>query len=292
MTNTRQGVITRDFGDEPEYGRMMADYRRHLRARGLSDGTVAQRLLHIEHLHAHYRDLLSVTTENLESLLSARRHTHAAESRRSMRSSWQRFYAWANKTGRLDTDPAAQLAPIRLPRVVARIADDNKVIAALSKATARDATMILLGRLAGLRLSEITTLRTEHREGTVLRVKGKGEHTRMVPIHPDLLEALTRLERIVGAGYYFPGRFGGHMHPTAVGKIIYRTTGCNPHSLRHAAATAAYGSTKDLRGLQEWLGHKNLSATERYVHVRPEQIRAISAATSIGARAHEGDEVW
>jgi site-specific recombinase XerD len=72
------------------------------------------------------------------------------------------------------------------------------------------------------------------------------------------------------------------MHPQSVNKIITRVTGWNPHSLRHAAATVAYEGTHDLRAVQELLGHSSLATTERYLHVRVDQVRAAVNATRLG----------
>ncbi|TAM68160.1 MAG: hypothetical protein EPN48_11750 [Microbacteriaceae bacterium] len=286
MTNTALNVIERtNLPDLDEFGLMMRDYRMHLRARGLADGTVRQRLNHIYSLHAHFPNVLAVTTTDLEGHLSQRRHTLKPETRRSIRNSWQRFYAWAHKTGLIDVNPAADLEPVRLPRTMARIADDTLVLRGLETASLPEKAMVLLGRLAALRLSEITTLHTDDREGDVLRILGKGEHVRMVPINDELLDVLERLEHLQGDGYYFRGRWNGSMHPQAVNKIITRVTSCNPHSLRHAAATAAYEGTHDLRAVQEMLGHSSLATTERYLHVRADQIRAAAQATSLGLHA-------
>ena len=97
--------------------------------------------------------------------------------------------------------------------------------------------------------------------------------------------ALSALERDLDGVLAFPGRFGGHMHPQSLNKVITRVTGCNPHSLRHAAATAAYEGTHDLRAVQEFLGHSSLETTQRYLHVRADQIRAAASATSLGLGA-------
>jgi len=144
---------------------------------------------------------------------------------------------------------------------------DAEVQLGLVTATLDESAMILLGRLAGLRLSEIATLHTKHREYDVLRVTGKGEKQRMVPINDDLMHALLELEEERAGGYYFPGRYGGHMHPASVNKIITRRLGTNPHSLWHAAATSAYRGTRDLRAVQDFLGHSSLATTERDLHV-------------------------
>ena len=74
---------------------------------------------------------------------------------------------------------------------------------------------------------------------------------------------------------------GPHMHPMSVNKIITRITGWNPHSLRHAGATAAYNETHDLRGVQEMLGHASLAVTERYLHLDDASRRRVAAATEI-----------
>jgi integrase/recombinase XerC len=291
VTNNKPSVLLReDFSEAHEFKVIIMRYRRHLRARGLSDGTVTQRLTHIEALQSAHPDVLHVTTEQLELLLSRRRHTHAPESRRSMRSSWQVFFAWAVRSELVVENPAADLSPIRMPRSVARIADDKKVIAALRTGNLSEQAMIMLGRFAALRLNEIATLHSSHREGDVLRILGKGDNTRMVPISEELLEVLVRLEKLNGGGgYYFPGRFGGHMHPQALNKIITRVSGCNPHSLRHAAATRAYEVTHDLRAIQELLGHASLATTERYIHVRVDQVRTATNAASSGFEFLKGE---
>ena len=281
MTNTSRPVTEREFHGAPEYVQLMGEYRRSLRARGLADGTVRQRLLHVEHLHAVHPRVLDVDTSDLETFLSRRRHTHSAEARRSTRSSWCVFFKWATDRGLIADNPTTGLGTIRVPRTVARIATDEQVTRGLATATLPVTAMVLLGRLAALRLGEIAALRTEDREGDVLRVLGKGEHTRMVPLAPELLEVLIRLEHIVGEGYYFPGRFRGHAHPTGLNKLITAQLGINPHALRHAAATAAYEGTHDLRAVQELLGHASLVTTQRYTHVRADQIRAAVNATRL-----------
>jgi len=265
---------------------MMEEYRNALLAAGRSHGTVKQRLTHMDQLQRHHPDLLAVTRTDLERFLANRRTSHAAETRKSMRSSYRTFYAWALATGRIKSDPAHGLPPIRVPRKIPRMAADAEVQLGLVTATLDESAMILLGRLAGLRLSEIATLHTKHREHDVLRVTGKGEKQRMVPINDDLMHVLLELEEERAGGYYFPGRYGGHMHPASVNKIITRRLGTNPHSLRHAAATSAYRGTRDLRAVQDFLGHSSLATTERYLHVGLDAVRSAAEATALPRRGH------
>lgn len=261
---------------------LLNDYRRHLLAAGRGVGTVKQRIFHLRSLAAVNSDLLIVTLEDLEAWLARRRRTHQAETRKSMRNSFRSFYDWAHRTGRIDANPAVELLPIYVPQKPGRIAPDADVQNALRTATLPERAMILLGRYAALRLSEIATLHTRQREGDVLRILGKGERTRIVPINPELLLILQRLEAQIGDGYYFPGLGTPHMHPQSVNKIITRVTGWNPHSLRHAAATAAFRGTRDIRAVQMMLGHANLQTTQRYLHVDPDEVRAAAIATAFG----------
>lgn len=272
MTNTRPDVLNRAVGTSNEFRRLMSDYRMHPIARNLARGTVVMRVLTIEQLQTTHPDVLAVTGTDLERYIASRMRTHKPETLRARRSSFLTFYGWAHSTGLIAENPALALRPIRLPRTVARVANDDRLRATLLTASLPDTAMILLGRSAGLRLSEITTLRTADREGDVLRIQGKGGHTRMVPIDHDLSEVLTRLEHLQGPGYYFPGRFGGHIHPHTVSKRIREVAGINAHALRHRAATAIYEATHDVRGLQEVLGHVSLATTERYIHVEQEHL--------------------
>lgn len=261
---------------------LLMDYRRHLLAAGKGAGTIKQRVYYLCALQASHPDLLKVTTEDLETYLARRRRTHAAESRRSIKSSFQSFYRWATRSGRIDSDPSEILAPIHVPRSYGRRAPDDVVLDGLRTATLPEKAMILLGRMAGLRLSEITKLHARDRQGDMLRIVGKGEKMRLVPINNELLEVLERLELHVGDDYYFPGRWGGHASIDYVSKHIRDRVGMNPHSLRHAAATAAYRGTGDLRAVQEFLGHASLSTTQIYIHTEVDQIRAAAMATAFG----------
>lgn len=258
---------------------MLDAYRQYLQATNMADGSIRLRLDHLGRLRLTHPDLLTVTEADLVAYLAARRHTHSPETRKSMRGSFRRFYRWAKKTGRIADDPTVELEPVRVPKKIARIADDHDLQAALIVADDQERAMILLARYGCLRLSEITTLHTRHRMGDLLIITGKGGKQRYVPANDDLLAVLLELERDQGHGYYFPGRAGPHMHPTAVGRKITRRTGWNPHSLRHAGATAAYQATGDLRAVQELLGHSSLATTERYLHTGMDAIRRAAAGT-------------
>jgi len=260
---------------------MIDDYEQHLRAAGRAPGTVRLRIAHIRRLAMRHPDLTVVTTSDLERALSSKRDSHEAESRKSHLSSYRSFYRWAHREGHVTTNPALDLDAIFVPVKVARVAPDDAIQYSLIGADDQQVAMILLARYACLRLSELTMLHSRDRRGDALLIRhGKGAKERIVFANDELLHVLLRLERAQGTGYYFPGRFGGHMHPTSVNKIITRITGWNPHSLRHAGATAAYQATGDLRSVQLMLGHSSMATTQRYLHPGIDGLRAAARGTA------------
>lgn len=263
----------------------LKEYENHLHAANLGEGSVAQRLYHLDVLQRRHPNLLAVTTEDLEAFIADRRH-QSAEYRKSFRASFRRYYAWAYSRGLVDADPAYPLRPIVVPKRIPRIAADEDVDDGLIDGDARERAIILLGRACALRLSEITKLRIQDRHFTRLIVRGKGDKERVVPLDdPDLLDALDELERDLGTeGYYFPGRFGGHQHVSTTYKVVQRRVHINTHALRHAAGTAAFDETKDLRAVQEWLGHASSKTTEIYTHVSGDSLRRVSQAASFRRR--------
>ncbi|MFZ4894203.1 tyrosine-type recombinase/integrase [Plantibacter sp. Mn2098] len=280
-------VVERDdWPEENRFRELMIGFKQAMLATGKSLGTVRIRLHHIEHLHRRFPDLLSVGVDDLERTLAERWGEVGMASLRTEQSSWRAFYKFAQRKNLVIVDPAALLDPVKVPRSMGRIASDEAVMAGLETASRPVQAMVLLGRMGALRLEEIATLHMSHRQGTLLRVTGKGGHLRTVPINADLLRALLWLEEAQPHGYYFPsplrpyrGQPVAHLSKTTVWRHISSAIGTNPHSLRHAAATAAYNGTKDMRGVQEFLGHASIATTEKYLHIAEDQIRAVAEAT-------------
>lgn len=111
----------------------------------------------------------------------------------------------------------------------------------------------------------------------------------VVPLDELTLAALVSLEGVHGRdAFYFPGRFGGHIHPSTVYRWV---TSCTPgwtlHSLRHRAATAEYAGTKDLRATQELLGDASPATTQIYTAVAFTDMQAVVDAASLGKTLSE-----
>lgn len=288
MTNTRPNRARRidDLPEADANRAVLRAFRMHMLAGGRTEATVDAYMWRLQALADRLKvPLLEATAEDLVEYVAMHRR-FAAETRKSIRSKLRTFYGWATNTGRIPESPADALPTIRVHVVPGRVADDAELSAALAKATDVERAAILLARNAGLRLSEMANLNTHDRDGESLRILGKGEKPRLIPIGRDLAEALDLLERRQGKGFYFRARFGDDapMHAQSLHKIIKRATGWNPHSLRHAAATAAYRATGDLRAVQEMLGHASVATTQRYVHTSEAQIRAAVDAGALQSR--------
>ncbi len=258
----------------------LAAFRSWLRSTSRTRSTINLRTRHLEQLAALF-DLDTVTTTQLESILAAMRDLNrASETRKSVLASWRLFFKWAHARGLRADNPTDRIESVKITVRMPRVAPDDQIMLAYQRATLHERGMIALMRFGCFRLSEAAGFRSERRQGDVLRVLGKGDKERIVYANEDLEAALHAIERQQGPGYYFPGLRGPHMHPQSVNKIVTRRTGWNPHSLRHAGATAAFRATGDLRAVQEMLGHASLATTQRYLHLDDDARRRAAAGTA------------
>lgn len=210
------------------------------------------------------------------------------ETRKSARASVVAFYRWAGKSGRLKApNPAAELDSIPVPRALPRPTPDIILVDALLSANDHDRLILKLAGYAGLRRAEVAKVHPDDFdwEAGKLLVRGKGGRQRWVPVHPELAvdvqaELARRASGKTGSGwrYYvdgitpadflFPGR-DGHVQPDAIGKVLTRLLAGHwtGHTLRHRFATVALRVSKDLRAVQELLGHSKPETTARYTEV-------------------------
>lgn len=251
---------------------MIAAYLNWLEAGSVSEQTVRLRETHLNRF-SRTHDLETADSEVIVDFL--RRRGWKPNTVKSFRSSLAGFYEWAVKTKRLTDNPMDDVRPIRMPPAVPKIASAAALDEALTNANSRDRLAVKLAAYAGLRRAEIAALKCEDIEEGWLRVAGKGGKVRRVPIHPQLINDIARLEG--RRGYIFPDRWGeGHVTDDAMGRRIARLLpeGMTAHSLRHLFATSAYRGSHDLRAVQQLLGHSSLSTTQVYVHTDDDELKA------------------
>lgn len=263
------------------WGRLLGKWADYLRATGAPDTTIGQRTYHLTRLsHDFPAGPQSVTFDDLAAWLAA--HDWKPNTRRAYRGSLRAFWSWMMATGRATESPAHLLPPVRVPRGRPRPTPEEAYRSALAVGDWRVGLAVRLAGQCGLRRSEIARVRREDVEpdliGNALRVTGKGGHVRIVPL-PDELAALILARP---SGWLFPSSHGGHLTPHHLGKIVSRhlPEGFTTHTLRHRCGTVAYRETRDLRAVQELLGHAKPETTAIYTKVPDGAVRAAIAATA------------
>lgn len=245
--------------------------------------TVRLRTYHLTRLARDFPEPRDVTTDLLQAWLADK--AWKPNTKRSYRASFRAFWSWSVKTGRLEISPAHDLPQVRVPRAVPRPTPEEVFRFGMRIADKRARLALMLGGLCGLRRGEIARTRRDHVEpdlvGWCLRVKGKGGHERRVPL-PD---EVARVIRAMPEGWLFPSPTGTHLTPHHLGKIVKACLETHTtHTLRHRAGTKAYDATKDIRAVQEFLGHAKPETTAIYTYVPSSSIRAAME----GARLDEG----
>lgn len=158
-----------------------------------------------------------------------------------------------------------------------------------SKKDIRDRALISVF-LHGLRLAEVVSLNVEdYREGN-LRVTGKGDKTRLVPLSP-LAQSNLELylgHRRTGPLFLSVFRHGDRIERRAVQNIVYAATErigarTHAHALRHTCGTLMMRATGNLAAVQEVLGHANPATTRIYAHLDVSDLRrAVEQSALLG----------
>lgn len=159
----------------------------------------------------------------------------------------------------------------------------------------RDRALLLLLWGSGLRIGEALglargALGADPRTLRSLPVRGKGGRERIVPVLPEVAEALAAYctacpWELVADRPLFLGARGGPLQPAVVQRLV-RTLRialglpetATPHALRHSFASHLLAEGADLRAIQELLGHRNLSTTQIYTKVETARLLALHAA--------------
>ena len=161
----------------------------------------------------------------------------------------------------------------------------------------RDRVLFGVMLFTACRVNEACTLRTEDvyepsgkvRDEIIFRkgnTKGKLA-TRTIPVLEDLRVLLTNYCLNALSGYLFPGKVESHIQPDSASRIFRKAclrvgiVGASTHSFRRTALTQMSNSGIPLRIIQEVSGHRNLGQLQRYLEVKPEQVKGAIASLSM-----------
>lgn len=233
-------------------------------------------------------DWQRVDSQHVRSFAAAEfRRGQSARSIQRRLSALRSFFNYLIREQQLKRNPALEIQAPRARKRLPATIDTDQMSHLLSfrtdeRLSLRDKAMMELFYSSGLRLAELVALdlgALDLRDQTV-RVLGKGNKTRIVPVGRFAVTALaawmTERAKVAAAEEQaiFVGKNGRRLGARAVQLRIAgwgRSQGMgvqiHPHLFRHSFATHLLESSQDLRGVQELLGHANISTTQVYTHL-------------------------
>lgn len=243
-------------------------------------------------------DWTALTARHLRDFVIERQRTHQRTSIHNQVSALRALLTDLRERGALKASPAAGLILPKLARNLPKFLTELQAETLLDQAPAptsaspqlqaRDQAILELLYGGGLRVAELCGLRGQDVTWAtgLVRVLGKGNKERVVPVGEKALQALRtyfshRGEPAAEEPLLLASR-GGPLHPRAVQLMLkqkLRAAGLpedlTPHKLRHACATHLLANGADLRLVQEQLGHASLSTTQIYTHLTVARLREV-----------------
>ncbi len=255
----------------------LSAWSRHMGAVGEASSTRYLYGRYLSRFFAHVAPY-AATVDDIEGWIAE--HDWSAATRRSAVGALRSFYRWAYERGRMLSDPTATLKRPRMPRPAPKPTPDDVLRRALLESSGDDRWLLRIAVDTGLRRSELARVQSQdvehHADGYWLRVTGKGEVVRLVPIPEDV--AVWIRQR---GGWAFPSARipGEHVGGDCIGRRLSRLLGgYSAHTLRHYFATTTYQKTGDLFATQTLLGHSSPVTTQGYVMESPARLRQAAAA--------------
>jgi integrase/recombinase XerC len=202
------------------------------------------------------------------------------------------FFKWLRKDGKLEENPMTRIqgpkGEKRLPVFVKESELDPQKVNALFSPDfegLRNSLIVELFYQTGMRLSELIDLKDAAVTQQYIKVLGKRNKERLIPIAPELLQKINQYRVAKRAlGLEHPNlllRINGQaLYPQLVYRLVKEVLGTlsgvekrSPHVLRHTFATHMLNNGAGLETLKDLLGHANLSATQVYTHNSFAQLR-------------------
>ena len=243
-------------------------------------------------------DLIRVDSEQVNYYIASR-YDKGLSGRSTSRflSSLRSFTKYVLQQKLREDDPLSRMQNPKLAQTLPKTLSEQQVEDLLNAPQTddpihlRDKAMLEVLYATGLRVSELVGLRLDQvsiQQG-VVRVIGKGNKERLVPLGEEAIDWLTRfLKRARGlllkseSDVLFPSKRGVMMtrqtfwHRIKLyAKVAGINTALSPHTLRHAFATHLLNHGADLRVVQMLLGHSDLSTTQIYTHVATERLQRL-----------------
>ena len=243
-------------------------------------------------------DLIHVSQSEIQQYLAYKFPTSQARSISRLLATLRRLYRFLLREKKIDQDPTLKIQSPKTPKTLPKSLNELEVESLLKAPNLklpmgiRDRAMLELLYACGLRVTELVSiLLTEViiSDG-IIRVTGKGNKTRLVPMGEDALDWVQQyiddarhdILKKKASKFLFVTSRGGAMTRQAFWYLIKKyalvaniDTPLSPHVLRHAFATHLINHGADLRVVQMLLGHSDISTTQIYTHVARERLKKI-----------------
>ncbi|MBE6450524.1 MAG: tyrosine recombinase XerC [Alphaproteobacteria bacterium] len=203
---------------------------------------------------------------------------------------FKNFFKWLNKNHMVKNSAISLISSPKLNKVLPKAVDVDdtfdiikqaQVVASSDWQGQRDRAVFMLLYGCGLRISEALSLNYGDfiNSENFLKIKGKGNKERIVPLLPIVKESINAYILAVAQNFQpddalFIGAHGDRLCPRIIQRQLQKIRirlglpdTVTPHALRHSFATHLLAQGTDLRSIQELLGHENLATTERYTDV-------------------------
>ncbi len=232
--------------------------------------------------------LLNATTQQIQNYLSEldERATSIARKASALRG----FYKFLMLEKIITKNPTTNLELPKRTRALPKFLSPDEIELLISSAgdtrnSTRLRAMIELLYASGLRVSELCELPCSAILGDRLLIHGKGAKERIVPMHSNAIDALNKWMNLRDndeSKYVFPSNGkSGHITRDGFFKILKKCAvlagispnRVSPHVLRHSFASHLLSNGANLRAIQTMLGHEDISTTQIYTHVLPQQLR-------------------
>jgi len=190
------------------------------------------------------------------------------------------FYRFLYTQGAVTSNPLTGVDRPRIKQQEVKYLKHNQVLRLIdSIEDPRDKLIVRTIYATGVRVSELCNMNVEDIDFDehTIRIRGKGDKIRIVFVDDETLSGIREFigNRIVGP--LFVGQQGKHISSRAIQHIFkhYAPSGITPHKIRHSYASELYRRSKNLRVVQENLGHTSIKTTEIYLHTDIDERRQV-----------------
>ncbi len=244
------------------------------------------------------KQLIDAGSSDIQQYLAIKFPQSQPRSVRRLIASMRRFYRYNLRENNIKVDPTLQIESPKLPRSLPKSLSEKEVEDLLDAPDInvpiglRDRAMLELLYASGLRVSELIGIKVNEvsTQDGVVRVTGKGNKTRLVPMGEEAADWIVRYLKF-GRPAVLRKRLCDSLFVTARASSMTRQAfwylikryasqariekDISPHVLRHAFATHLLNHGADLRVVQMLLGHSDISTTQIYTHVARERLKKL-----------------